>query len=140
MVRSSLLAFGAIALAGCGAAYQVDPAQISAVRSGTEPNKSVIVAQAEARMRSGLKDPESAKFEWPNGFIAGAHQPLGAMPIYGWITCGTVNARNSYGGYVGAQALLLVVQNGQIVFSDMDNGGRDVDNAAYCRLYGVPVR
>ncbi len=51
------------------------------------PDKGV-VERAKSSVKEQLKDPESAQFK-----IKAAAGP---------IVCGTVNAKNSYGGYVGA--------------------------------------
>lgn len=127
-------------LSACGAAYNVDPAQIATVSAEAPPAKNTIIPLIEGQIRSRLKDPQSAQFSWPNEFVAGQHQPLMAKPIYGWVTCGTVNARNSYGGYTGPQAVLVVTRNNQVLFMDMDSptAGRPLISG-YCRLYGVPV-
>lgn len=139
MLKGSLLGI-AFTLSACGTAYRVDPAQVSALRAEAPPVKEIIAPIIESQVRSRLKDPQSAQFTWPNEFVAGQHQPIMAKPIYGWVTCGTVNARNSYGGYAGPQAFLVVTRNNQVLFMDMDspNAGRPLV-AGYCRLYGVPV-
>lgn len=127
-------------LSACGAAYKVDPAQITAVSAEAPPVRDTIIPIIESQLRSRLKDPQSAQFNWPNDFVPGQHQPLMAKPIYGWVTCGTVNARNGFGGYTGPQAVLVVVRNNQVLFMDMDSpsAGRPLISG-YCRLYGVPV-
>lgn len=63
-----------------------------------------------------LKDPESARYvhfskprkEWA---VAEKH------PIYGWSVCATINAKNGYGGYTGAQTWWFFIQNGKIIRS-----------------------
>ncbi len=139
MVRLGILTCAALLIGGCGAAYQVDPAQISSVSASSAPSKETMIPLIEQRIRASLKDPSSAQFSWPNDFVAGQHQPLAAKPIYGWVTCGTVNAKNSFGGYTGAQAVLVVVRDGQVLFSDVDKGTGRPLVAGYCGLYGVPV-
>lgn len=139
MRRFVLLTCTVLTMGGCGASYNVDPAQISAVGAGSAPSKDTMMPLLEQQVRATLKDPSSAQFNWPNDFVAGAHQPLMAKPIYGWVTCGTVNAKNSYGGYTGAQAVLVVVRDGQVVFTEVDKGTGRPLIAGYCRLYGVPV-
>lgn len=53
-------------------------------------------AVAEAAIAGELLDPESARFEWPYGFVFGS-----VGKDIGYYTCGRVNARNRFGGYVG---------------------------------------
>jgi hypothetical protein len=48
----------------------------------------------EAGLRKGLKDPDSAKF----GFMNAARADSGLIAVCGWM-----NAKNSFGGYVGEQ-------------------------------------
>ncbi|QOZ55876.1 hypothetical protein [Bradyrhizobium sp. CCBAU 53338] len=55
-----------------------------------------------------LKDPQSAQYRWPNLIKAQAEGPD---------YCFQVNAKNSYGGYVGFQTVLgsVTQRNGTIV-------------------------
>lgn len=54
-------------------------------------------SEIEEKVRSSLKDPDSAKFSERKIHHAGKN---------GAITCGTVNAKNSFGGYSGAMAYM----------------------------------
>ena len=62
-----------------------------------------------------LKDPESVRYR---GFT----QPVkywvkagwGAQPIYGYLTCVTLNAKNAYGAYVGYSTDGLIIYNGRV--------------------------
>jgi len=53
-----------------------------------------------------MKDPESARFEWPYEFTP---NKSGAD----W-TCARVNAKNSYGGYTGFKWISVVVKDGRV--------------------------
>ncbi len=71
------------------------------VRSLKDSEKQVI----EAVVKDKLKDPDSAKFDWP---------PLvGKEPS---AYCGLVNAKNSFGGYSGKRPYIVVpiIRNGII--------------------------
>jgi hypothetical protein len=60
-----------------------------------------------------LKDPESARyvqFSKPRKEWAVAD----SQPIYGWSVCATINAKNSYGGYSGAQVYWFFFRDGKI--------------------------
>src|SRR4051794_29261211 len=59
----------------------------------TDAEKKIIASTYESR----LKDPQSAQYRWPNLIKARAD-----APDY----CFQVNAKNSYGGYVGFQTVL----------------------------------
>jgi len=66
---------------------------------------------AEAAVRAKLVDPNSAEFEWPNGFTQGWWKPFLAKRIYGHITCGWVNAKNRMGGYAGRSAFVVLLDD-----------------------------
>jgi len=71
----------------------------------TAPEKAVI-AQAVSK---GLKDPQAAQFRWTD---PGALTD-GEVKTY----CGQVNAKNSYGAYVGYVPYMagLIVRHGKVV-------------------------
>jgi hypothetical protein len=65
-----------------------------------------------------LKDPESARFSG----VAGVGDPAGTYSV-----CGSVNAKNSYGGYVGS--VLFAVDKGRAMLWDKRNkGAAAIDN------------
>lgn len=59
--------------------------------SACKPSDEEMIKFGESLVRHSLKDPESAKF-------SSYYRPFGDGVGY---VCGTVNAKNSYGGYVG---------------------------------------
>ena len=65
-----------------------------APHSSSEPTKKMKILQTQAStqvaVRSILKDPDSAKFEFLNE------------------NCGTVNSKNSFGGYVGSRRFVSI--------------------------------
>lgn len=126
-------------LAGC--ATTPDPAQLAAVASEPMPERDAGIAMIEQAVRSQLKDPASAQFTWPNGFVSGWYQPPFGRKYYGWITCGTVNARNAFGGYVGRTAVIGVIRGGSVIAANIDSSVyRDMPFvAAACSKIGVPV-
>lgn len=73
-------------------------------RSLTDAEKKIIMSTYGSR----LKDPLSAQYRWPDLIKAQAD-----TPDY----CFQVNAKNSYGGYVGFQPVLgsVTQRNGTIV-------------------------
>jgi hypothetical protein len=56
------------------------------------PEEEQVVAAGKERIAANLKDPNSAQFR--RLFIAGKGLPMKFL-------CGEMNAKNSYGGYVG---------------------------------------
>jgi hypothetical protein len=112
----------------------------SAPDYGPAPDRATGIALVEQAVRSTLKDPDSAKFTWPNGFVSGWYHPFMDHKYVGWITCGTVNAKNSYGGYVGSAAVVGVIHDGQVVKVDIDDpSSMNQMIADGCAKMGVPV-
>lgn len=66
---------------------------------------------AEGAVRERLIDPDSARFEWPYGFLNGYWKPVLQKRILGNWTCGRVNARNRMGGYAGSSAFVVVLDD-----------------------------
>ena len=68
-----------------------------APNSSSEPSPQMKILQAQAStqvaVRPILKDPDSAKFEFLNE------------------NCGTVNSKNSFGGYVGSRRFVSINNN-----------------------------
>lgn len=79
----SWLAIAALALAGCVSEVRTTPVAV------TQPYQDATVAG----LKSTLKDPDSARF---GPMVAARSDRTGVVRV-----CGTLNARNSYGGYSG---------------------------------------
>lgn len=72
-------------------------------------------------------DPESARIEWPNGFLVGSWTPPFSASIEGYWTCGRINARNRMGGYTGSTSFVAVLSpEGQIRYVALGEA-RDFD-------------
>jgi hypothetical protein len=90
----------------------------------TGPNIAQFKRSAESALRARLIDPESARIEWPHGFIYGTWKPLFAKRIEGYWTCGLINARNRMGGYTGSTSFVVVLdQSGAIKYVEMGEAG-----------------
>ena len=84
---------------------------------GTPMEQAEAEAAAEAHIKARLKDPGSAVFTWKPiyaGYLRGA-PIVGRKTIYGYLLDGTVNAKNSFGGYTGAEPYQVIFRNGVIV-------------------------
>jgi hypothetical protein len=91
------------------------------------PDWSLFRRNAEAALRRRLIDPDSARIEWPNGFLLGTWKPLLQARVEGYWTCGLINARNRMGGYTGSTSFVVVLSpQGEVKFSDVGSG-RDLD-------------
>jgi hypothetical protein len=93
---------------------------------GRVMNTSECKSIAEAKIRSTLKDPGSAMFT-SSGCATGywSSVPIMGLPIaYGYIQSGTVNGKNSFGGYVGARTYSALIRDGAVVrYCVTDNDG-----------------
>jgi hypothetical protein len=89
------------------------------------------VKLAQEGMRKFLKDPDSAKF---GDKVLGARKPDGTITA-----CGTVNSKNSFGGYVGMSPFIVTIRDGKIVDGTVGSG-RDAEFIIIiCRQDGVAV-
>lgn len=75
-------------------------AEMAAADFGKAPDMGTIKPLAEEFVRSRLKDPSSAEFRWVVE-IPTATWFDGSKRVFCWGTKAMVNAKNSYGGYVG---------------------------------------
>jgi hypothetical protein len=108
---------------------------------GPAPDRAAGIALVESAIRSTLKDPDSAQFTWPNGFVAGWYHRLFGKKYEGWITCGTVNAKNGYGGYAGRAAAIGVIRDGVVIEANMDDASAQYGTfvAEACKKIGIPA-
>lgn len=67
-----------------------------------------------------MRDPESARFTHGH-FRRGYWQEFLGGRHWGYIGCGTVNAKNGFGGYAGASAFVSVYHKGRVIFADVDS-------------------
>jgi hypothetical protein len=65
-----------------------------------------LITKARFAVRSALKDPESARFSAMNIARNGA------------VVCGVINAKNSFGGYVGKQMFAYLVKIDEVVMEN----------------------
>jgi len=68
----------------------------------------------ESSTKAMLKDPDSAKF---SNFTEPKKEVMVANTdfVYGYSICFSVNAKNSYGGYVGNQLYWGFIRNGKVL-------------------------
>lgn len=103
-----------MALQGC--ATQISEEKLRNADYGPVPpeNYKELVA---ARIKPSLIDPMSAVFELstPRKGYTKRSPAMGTDENFGWQVCGTVNAKNRFGGYAGAVPLFVLFHNGKIV-------------------------
>jgi hypothetical protein len=100
-----------------------------------QPDLAAMREAAERGVKNRLIDPQSAIIEMPYDFIYGTWTPaFTGTSFEGYMTCGTVNAKNRMGGYTGSTFFISVVdETGFEKYTDMDSATleyiRPVDNA-----------
>jgi hypothetical protein len=95
--------------------------------ASSTPDWALFRRNAETALRSSLFDPDSARIQWTHGFLMGKWKPFLSKPVEGYWTCGSINARNRMGGYVGSNAFVVVLDaNGSVKYSEMGES-RDFD-------------
>lgn len=127
-MRRGIILAGALALASCAGG--------SVQQAATEPpppppkrNLKPADAMAEARkeVATKLKDPESARF---TDVVYRPNQPnMRGEPTD--VVCGKVNAKNSFGGYVGARPFVYLIDRR---FLTMSESAGDVATVVYDNL------
>lgn len=101
----------------------------SAHRAKPHPDPSAaFIAAARAAVADGLKDPAAAQFRNLSAVTDGA----GLRKV-----CGEVNAKNSYGGYIGFQAFAYAPGIGTVLAPEADDKS-DEANAANRAGSGCP--
>lgn len=128
-MRLMLLIFLSVFLV-TGCASKPTPEQIQAADYGA----SVYQDDAEKAVKSFfdvyLKDPESARYSFGEvyrGYMVGSVFE-GRKVEGGFLLDVTVNAKNSYGGYVGAKPYKFLIRNDKLV------GGWEIGSS------GIPIR
>lgn len=92
--------------------------------NSVQPDMDVLRRAAEHGVKRRLIDPQSAIIEMPFDFIYGSWTPaFSGTRFEGFMTCGSVNAKNRMGGYTGSSSFVAVVdENGTEKYTDMDSG------------------
>ena len=98
----------------CASVQAPTDAQYAAADFGSFPSSYESIVRGY--YASTLKDPDSAifkTFSQPKQYWLGNRaNPVG---LYGYLVCATVNAKNSYGGYVGYKTDGFLIRNNLIV-------------------------
>ncbi|TGP65469.1 hypothetical protein EN868_03205 [Mesorhizobium sp. M2D.F.Ca.ET.225.01.1.1] len=137
----------ALALCATFAGCQTTPPSIHPTQAGAQPTvKQTVKRQLSAEevtviqkgVRESLKDPDSARF----GNMVAAQEDANSS----WV-CGTVNAKNSFGGYTGDKPFMgmlthLAGGKGKVLRTFMVSamGGTDTETyvaLSMCKQYGV---
>jgi hypothetical protein len=118
MKRIATLILASAILAGC--ASNPTKEQISSADFGSYPSDYAAIVKSQIGYR--LKDPSSAIFNIPNQTPKKRWMREFDKVSYGYTVCFDVNAKNSYGGYVGSQRHYAFISNGTIVSTSLGVG------------------
>lgn len=88
--------------------------------------EEALMMEAQEAVRAELKDPESARFGETAATIV--------LPSIGAVCFGTVNAKNSFGGYAGEQKFFYRRGQGVILLERGGDGWQSVNDACLAEL------
>ncbi|RED06993.1 membrane lipoprotein lipid attachment site-containing protein [Ectopseudomonas oleovorans] len=114
MKRYVLAIFMALTLSGC--AHKPTQQEIDSADYGYSINQSDAQKQVQSFFSVYLKDPESARFAFSDvykGYFVGSAFE-GRKLSAGYLMDFRVNAKNSFGGYVGAKPYKALFHNGRL--------------------------
>ena len=81
----------------------------------TKPDWVMVRDQGLSKLTSTLFDPSSAVINWTSGFQWGYFKPFIGRRTHAWVACGTINAKNRLGGYVGSTPFFVAADaNGSV--------------------------
>lgn len=111
LLKVSMIAIASTFIAACVTAPTAE--QIAQADHGSYPeNYEAIIRNYYNKV---LKDPESVKYQ---GITSPQKYWFGSRfraPTYGFLVCATLNAKNSYGGYVGYKTDGFMIKNGSVI-------------------------
>jgi len=114
MFRKLIVLFSLLLTVGC--ATQLPPLTNQQAQSADYGLNMVNVqcwSRAEKLINNTLKDPQSAIYR--HGSCKRGYLQLGNDYVFGYLLQGTVNAKNSFGGYAGATDYGFLFRNGEVV-------------------------
>lgn len=109
--------FAACGISGCASAPSAT--EQMAADYGVAIDQVRAEEMAKGYIATRLKDPMSAVYAWDTvvkGF-SGAAPIAGRKLTYGYLLTGTVNAKNSFGGYTGSKAYQFIFRDGRLVYA-----------------------
>jgi len=111
-----LVSFLVGSVSGC-ATTPPTPDDLARADHGSWISQEEAIAKASAFLKTHLKDPDSARIEWQpleKGWIREA--PIhGGTLRFGYVLNANINAKNSFGAYVGYKPYRFLFFNGTVV-------------------------
>ena len=106
-------------LSGCAVGTPPAPEQMLSADYGPIPTDDQIKRGIKSYLETKLKDPDSAltkNISQPEkGFLTLSSIAEGSRYTYGWLVYFDVNAKNSYGGFVGYKKYSVVIRDGKVM-------------------------
>ncbi|HXQ13774.1 MAG TPA: hypothetical protein VN814_04030 [Caulobacteraceae bacterium] len=138
-MRALLVALAMVGVAGvAGAQDNASPNGEVRSNAAARPVPPTARKAAEAAIRAGLTDPNGAAFRAEGAVVAAsvkrAFGPLVEGPIA--VVCGQFASRNPSGGYGGYVWFYAAIKDGQVLWTDIDDGSGAPD-AAYDSCKGA---
>lgn len=87
-----------------------------------------------AKIKSNLKDPYSAQINLYSGPKFTSFRPGFFADYYGYGVCYSVNAKNSYGGYVGERLFMFLMDGDKILWRENQTGEVAISNSTIARF------
>lgn len=103
-----------LTLSGCASAPS--EADLRSADYGTPIAQDEAERQAVSYLETRLLDAASAQYKWASIERGWARDAIisGGGVYYGYLLVGQINAKNSYGGYVGFRRYQFIFQNGKL--------------------------
>jgi len=118
IIVSLVFMLGFFLLPGCSTPYSRE--ELAELDYGPYPSDGY-EERIKDHFKGRLIDPTSPIYtftqpvkRWHGGVVI-----FGIERGYGWRVCGTVNAKNRFGGYTGAQLFYVLIRHDMIVFADI---------------------
>lgn len=117
MIRAGVIFASAATALIAGCASGPTPEQIAMASYGREITQAECASVGQELISGAMKDPGSAQFRGTSCAKGwwGSVPILGMGVQFGWLYQGEVNAKNSYGGYVGFRRFQVLIRDGMVV-------------------------
>lgn len=106
----ALLTLTAFVFLGCATAPPPTREQLANADYGDPPSNHEELIKSF--LSASLIDPYSAMYTFDHP-VKGWTKAAGEA--YGWVVCGSLNAKNRFGGYVGAKPFYVMIKNNKII-------------------------
>lgn len=108
-----ILAILAVCVLASGCVTPPTPREFAVADYGSYPSDYEQIVKSY--MQFVLKDPESARFQFLNSPKTGWNGFGGNK--FGYVVCAYINAKNSFGGYVGNRMSYFMIKNGRVIYA-----------------------